>query len=421
MNWIMREVADRVELARHERGFLDVVFHRWKDEVVGGRSVVLFGAGGLGEEMCSTLRSFGIQPACFCDNNVAKAGGTCCGIPVISFSQLKAEYGDSLVLIASHKYYQALTSQLLENAFPQEKILCNSIDPDTPFVFMYSMIGAQAIFSKYAAVCAPQSVFDVLLQHEDEILKAYELLADEHSRQLYLSKLTLASSDRSFHLFRQFISAFSQPVLDFGTGSYEGTPEDYYYFNNDVILLSDDETYVDVGAYDGDTVTSFTEACRKNNVRWKSIYAFEPDPACYSSLVRNTSDYDRVECEPFGVWSKSDTLRFTSSEKAMHDQAGVLDASGDISVRVVSLDEFFGDADITFIKMDPGGNVIPEAVRGAANLITRCRPKLALGAYHSVTSMFEIPLLVHELCPDYRIYLRHNTYHLCDTDMLAVV
>ncbi len=114
-------------------------------------------------------------------------------------------------------------------------------------------------------------------------------------------------------------------------------------------------------------------------------------------------------------------LRFKSSGSAIHDQAGTIDDSGDIEIEVVSLDECLQGEKVTFIKMDPGGNVIPEAIQGAAGIIAQHKPKLALGAYHALESIFEIPLLVHRICPDYKLFLRHNTYHLCDTDLYATL
>jgi len=31
------------------------------------------------------------------------------------------------------------------------------------------------------------------------------------------------------------------------------------------------------------------------------------------------------------------------------------------------------------------------------------------------------PLKVKEINPEYKLYLRHNTYHLCDTDLYAIM
>jgi FkbM family methyltransferase len=421
MNSLSKQIIESIDSAREKPGFLDVLFGAHKHEALQGTPVVLVGAGGLGEELCATLRTNGVYPVCFCDNNASQKGSMYCGIPVITFQELKESFQDSLIVIASHKYIAPMTDQLLKNGFSGDRVLCKVSDVSAPIVFMYSMIGTQCQFAGYKQQCGTRTVMDALMEHEQSLLEAYDLFADKHSQGLFVSKLALMASDGNFELFRNFIQCYSQPVLQFGYGNYDGTPEDYYYFNNDVISLSPDEVYIDVGAYDGDTVYTFVEACKKNRVDYSKIHAFEPDPHCYRALLKNTADYENVVCHPKGVWSQSQVLRFKSSENGIHDQAGAIDHSGDIEIDVVSLDEILQGEKVTLIKMDPGGNVIPEAIRGAAGIIAQHKPKLALGAYHALESIFEIPLLVHRICPDYRLYLRHNTYHLCDTDLYATL
>ncbi|MGO9022640.1 MAG: FkbM family methyltransferase [Syntrophobacteraceae bacterium] len=421
MNRVVKQFVERIDSGQDKPGFLDVLFGEHKKEALQGMPIVLFGAGGLGEELFSTLQTHGVSPVYFCDNNVSRKGSKYCGIPVISFQELTESFRSSLIVIASHKYIGPMTDQLLENGFNSDRILCKVSDVSAPIVFMYSMIGTQCLFAGYKRQCGTRSVLDALLEHEQCLLEAYDLFADQHSKNLFVSKLALMASNGNFALFKDFIQSYSQPVLEFGYGNYDGTPEDYYYFNNDVLSISPDEVYVDVGAYDGDTVYTFVEACRKNRVNYKKIHAFEPDPQCYQALLENMVDYKNVVCHPTGVWSQSQVLRFKSSGSAIHDQAGTIDPSGDIELEVVSLDNFLQGEKVTFIKMDPGGNVIPEAVRGAAGIIAQHKPKLALGTYHSLESIFEIPLLVHKICPDYKLYLRHNTYHLCDTDLYATL
>ena len=419
MNIITRQIIETIDAAQDKPGFLDVLFGGRKQEAVQGTPIVLFGAGGLGEELCSTLRSFGVNPVCFCDNDTSKKGTLYCDIPVITFQDLVETHRSSLIIIASHKYIRSMTDQLLTNRFDGDHVFCKNADEAAPIVFMYSMIGSQNLFVIYQQLCSPNSVLDTLVEHEQQLLDAYNLFTDDHSRALFISKLALMASDRNFALFSDFITTYSQPVLEFGFGYYDGTPEDYYYFNNDIITLTENEVYVDVGAYDGDTVQTFVEACTKFAVEYEQIHAFEPDPNCYQALLHNSAAYRNVSCQQTGVWSSTRTLRFRSSESAIHDQAGTIDTTGNIEIKVVSLDDYLNGREVSFIKMDPGGNVIPEALRGAAKSIATFKPKLTLGAYHGVKSMFEIPLLVHEICPEYKLYLRHNTYHLCDTDLYA--
>lgn len=417
MNSVMSQIIAMIDAAAGKPDFLDALFAENKGDALSGKPVVIFGAGGLGREMNSTLKYAGVNAVAFCDNDAAKAGSSIDGLPVISFHQLAHEHLGSLVIIAVSKHRATLARQLMDAGVAATNLSC--VNDESDFVYMYSMIGSQVLFSSYEAHCQPKSYLDYLIDNQDRVARAHDLLHDAKSKSLILAKLALMASNRSFELFRNFIRDFSEPYHDFGFAGYDGTPEDHYYFNNDVIDLDDGEIYVDIGAYDGDTTITFTEACRHRGIEYERIFAFEPDTACYKKLLAMSSAYPNLSCHQQGLWSESTTLRFESSENSIHDQAAVISELGNIEIEVVSLDDFLKGEKVTLIKADPGGNVIPQVLRGAARTIRKYHPKLALGAYHGADSIFEIPTLLHDICPDYRISLRHNTFHLCDTDLIA--
>lgn len=49
------------------------------------------------------------------------------------------------------------------------------------------------------------------------------------------------------------------------------------------------------------------------------------------------------------------------------------------------------------------------ALIGGADLIRREQPKLAICVYHRISDLWELPLLMHKLEPEYKLYLRHHT------------
>ena len=63
----------------------------------------------------------------------------------------------------------------------------------------------------------------------------------------------------------------------------------------------------------------------------------------------------------------------------------------------------------TYIKMDVEGAEY-ETLLGCRRLIEKCAPKLAVSAYHRAGDIFTLPLLIHSLNHDYKIYLRHHKY-----------
>lgn len=60
------------------------------------------------------------------------------------------------------------------------------------------------------------------------------------------------------------------------------------------------------------------------------------------------------------------------------------------------------DDRVTFIKYDLEGAEIP-AIKGAEKTLRTYKPKLALSIYHNIEDLWEIPLLVKEYVPEYKL------------------
>jgi hypothetical protein len=69
----------------------------------------------------------------------------------------------------------------------------------------------------------------------------------------------------------------------------------------------------------------------------------------------------------------------------------------------------------TNIKMDVKGYE-PHVLRGSKIVLKQCKPILAICIYHRPQHMWEIPLLIKLLNPDYKSFiLRHHEEELCDS------
>jgi hypothetical protein len=77
-------------------------------------------------------------------------------------------------------------------------------------------------------------------------------------------------------------------------------------------------------------------------------------------------------------------------------------------VRIDDLVDSLGQPSPDFVKMDIEG-AEPEALRGGSSFIKDRRPLLALCVYHRQNHLWELPLQVARVEPDYSFYLRpHN-------------
>ncbi|MEG0615614.1 MAG: FkbM family methyltransferase, partial [Oscillospiraceae bacterium] len=61
------------------------------------------------------------------------------------------------------------------------------------------------------------------------------------------------------------------------------------------------------------------------------------------------------------------------------------------------------------------------AILGAKNTIKNYAPKLAMSVYHRNEDLFDLPLLVKSINPNYKFYLRHQLYiPAWETNLYAV-
>lgn len=419
MNEVIRMIIDIITAAPANSQFLDWLFGSHKTSVLAGAPVVLYGTGNLGKDFLITLNKHGVSPICFCNSDDSKSGSIFCGLPVISVNELKQHHLNSIIVIATQTYAADVKKKLLNIGFMRDLLLWPS-DFDMATALFFTPPNQLTIDASRTR--SQKEWINILCKNEDEISRAYNILADQKSKDLYIAKLATMVAYQNLCLFKKFMTSFSEPIKEFGLICFQPYgPENYFYFNNDVFSLSEDEVYVDVGAHDGDSVGEFVQACINQKINYKHIYAFEPDPQYYSALTESTGSYKNISCHKLGIWSKTETLRFQSSVKTAVTGSSSINPQGDIEIQTVSLDAFLNGKGISLLKMDPPGNIIYEAIKGATSTIAHFRPKLALGAYHSVEAIFKIPLLIHEICQDYKMYLRHNSWGIGETDLIAVV
>lgn len=64
---------------------------------------------------------------------------------------------------------------------------------------------------------------------------------------------------------------------------------------------------------------------------------------------------------------------------------------------------------ITFVKMDIEGAEL-QALEGMENMIKQDIPKHAICLYHRPQDMWEIPLYLYQIMPNYQFLIRHHDF-----------
>ena len=199
--------------------------------------------------------------------------------------------------------------------------------------------------------------------------------------------------------------------FDYDISNLEGFTqrEDVQYFEDFLKLGANDETFLDVGCFDGYTSLEFIRRCP----HYHAIYAFEPDDANFKISSENLAAHPNVQIFSKGLSDKTATLNFDVSGSASR-----ISETGAVSIDVVRLD----DLNIhkpTLIKMDIEGGELA-AIDGATNTIAKAHPKLAISAYHSAGDFWRIPQKILAIRNDYDVYMRHYTECIYETVLFFI-
>lgn len=187
------------------------------------------------------------------------------------------------------------------------------------------------------------------------------------------------------------------------------------YFNPEFIHYEENEIFIDAGCYNLESSKLMKQYCP----RLKKVYAFEPDIANYKNCLQNKSFFknETVELYPYGTWSSKTKLFFHSAA----DGSSYVTENGATCIETLSIDETVSsDEMVTFIKMDVEGAEL-ESLKGAKETIQRCKPKLAICIYHKPEDMTKIPLYIHSLVPEYKLYIRHHSTSVAETVLYAIL
>lgn len=169
----------------------------------------------------------------------------------------------------------------------------------------------------------------------------------------------------------------------------------------------DSDYFVDGGSLDGESTQLFFRHCPNGY-----SYVFEPDPVLFERTRKALEPYPNTELFPYGIYDKAAVLRFDRSGARVAEEGG-------LAVEVRKLDDLLEGRPVTYLKMDIEGSEMA-ALRGAEQIIRTQRPKLAISVYHRPEDIWEIPNLILDYHPDYKLYLRHYTLEDCDTVLYAI-
>ncbi|MBQ7587988.1 MAG: FkbM family methyltransferase [Lachnospiraceae bacterium] len=205
-------------------------------------------------------------------------------------------------------------------------------------------------------------------------------------------------------------------LLFYRTGdcSYiESTVKNYTeYFHEEYFHISDNEVYVDVGAFDGDSIEAFTNY---TDGKYSKIVAIEPDRMNYEKLEKSVGKYQNCMLLRCATGDCNDVAVF----EAKGTMGSSLGENGE-EVEIRKLDDILEDTHPTLIKMDIEGAEF-DTLKGSVKIIMRDKPKLIVCLYHKMEDIINIPRFIHEIVPEYKFKVRQHSNTMWDTVLYAEV
>lgn len=225
---------------------------------------------------------------------------------------------------------------------------------------------------------------DFIENNKTEIEKAYSLFEDEESKRVYLGCV-------------EFMFGGELDVLQRITSDI-----DEAFIN--ILRLNNKETFLDLGAYRGDTVEEFLYYAKGE---YESIIALEPDRRSYKKLSAYAENLNNITTVQKAVSDKDSVALFNAAA----GRQSSFSEKGD-EIETVTVDTLVSNKNITYLKMDVEGAEY-EALCGAEKTLKSQKPKLNIALYHRSEDIFLLPLKIASINPEYRFYIRRHPYIPC--------
>ena len=338
------------------------------------RPIVVYGMGNGADKLISRFGKYGITIADFFASDGFVRGHSFHGKRVKSFSEIKAEYDDFVVVLSFASNRDEVIA-LFEDIDREYDLYI----PDMP-------VAGEEYFDK-----------DFYNQNYDAIISAYNSLKDDESRAIFSSVVNYKLSGKMKYLLECF-----------------STRDEIY----SLMPVEKIVEAVDAGAYNGDTIREI----KGYFPNLKRVCAIEPDKKNYKKLVKYSEAETEIEVTTYnvGAWcNDGDGVFFGSGNR---NSTLVATASFEHSredTSLVAIDSLTGGK-TDYIKYDVEG-AEREALRGSCVTITDSHPTLLISLYHRSRDIFELVNTIAESYPEYDLYLRRlRCLPAWEIDLIAV-
>jgi len=340
---------------------------------------ILYGAGAYAEIFCKELELNNIKIEYIIDEYSNKE--YLCNKKILRLSD---------ATLSSANIYISVSSPIFE-----KDIINNLINKNTKKIITF--IEVITFYPRIISKCLSiNNMWFNKLSHlipDDKISILKTLLQDNHSKQLL----------EDFILFRKTLDPkyYPKPIAEI------------QYFPNDIKLFKNINNirFIDGGAFIGDSLDIILKCLSKQDKKIDYIISFEPDQKNIMLLNQEIEKQKQIYSDvdflvyPCGLWSENDILSFSNDGTSTSSIISNSSKDNLFNISVVSLDSTIKSATPNYIKLDIEG-AEKEAIIGMQNIIKSSSPLLAISLYHKSEDLWELPLLINNINPNYNMYIR---------------
>ncbi len=285
--------------------------------------------------------------------------------------------------------------------------------------------------------------------NSEALFAAYSMLDDAASKELFISLIRyriaghhhvkISTIDETYWRNKNSVAKHSSETSAFSHLSYKDAeirryqvdfhghqlalntlPQDLmlayfqseYFFEREGIRVAPEtgDFVIDGGACNGEASVLFAAAAGPMG----HVYAFDFVAEHIDVIECNKSenDLDIIETMAYALGDRDRDGSIKTNQGAVDPTSQVSD---DILMRRIDTLVETNDIErIDFLKMDIEGSELL-ALEGAAKSIRHFHPKLAICVYHKPNHLFEVPLMIKAINPNYRFYLHCNGINGCET------
>ncbi len=323
--------------------------------------VLIWGAGSMSVEVEKRLDEKGIHPAGrFIDTQIGQSHIIPNANRVFSLDELKELY-PRINVVMGHGHYEKALAMRLHSFINEVYIITN------PYI-QYKGPSLQYVH-----------------ENADKIDHIKRLLADERSRFVLEKYIAVSTTNDIRHLLESDICV-------------EGV------FGLEELNISAAETYVDIGAWEGDTIDLFLN---QTNNHYIHIYGVEPAPCSFARLKRKFIGSPGLSLFQCGLGLQEGELYISAedSQSAFLSRTGMNRSS---RVSVTTMDHLFSDKGVSLVKI-----FVPfmflDILKGGKNTVKQNRPRLIIYvACDDKFLLYDTVRWIANLDMDYRLALRFD-------------